>query len=162
MEYEETLNTINDSLNLGEAEVAAGDELDALMAADVQQAAKATTPSPKKRRERRTLDDQEWLAEVGEDLPTEPAVKRRRKAPARKVVVDEEEEEEEEEEEVFTSSTMRILGQVLKHRVCNGQLQLYVKWKTYPHKFNCWVPYVELLSLAENVAPTAEYLAGVL
>jgi hypothetical protein len=69
---------------------------------------------------------------------------------------------EEEEEEIFTSSTMRILGQVLKHRISNGQLQLYVKWKTYPHKYNCWVPYVELLSLAENVAPTAEYLAGVL
>jgi hypothetical protein len=54
-EYAKTLDAINGDMNLGAEETAATEELDAIMTGSIREAAKAVTPTPKKRRERLTV-----------------------------------------------------------------------------------------------------------
>jgi len=116
-EYTDTLNRINSSLNLGEAEIQVSNELDTLMIASIQEQAKAVTPSPKRRQERKVVSDEQWIKELGGEEEAEKLrqiAKRRRRVSSgssrkkmekkgkEKVEEAETEEEQQQEEEAET------------------------------------------------------------
>ena len=88
-------------MNMGPEEERINDELDARMKAHIKEADKTAAPSPKPRKVRKTLDDEQWRKELGEEEEEEEEEarkKKKRKRTYRKKRIEVEEEEEEEEE----------------------------------------------------------------
>ncbi len=66
-------------MNMGPEEERINDELDARMKAHIKEADKTAAPSPKPRKVRKTLDDEQWRKELGEEEEEEEEEARKKK-----------------------------------------------------------------------------------
>jgi type II secretory ATPase GspE/PulE/Tfp pilus assembly ATPase PilB-like protein len=127
------------------------------MAGSIQEAAKAVTPSPKQRRVRKVVDDEEWAKELREEerQKRQKTAKRRRRKLSIEEEKEEEKEEEEEEEEKEENVVEKITGQAVDE--ATGQVYFHVKWAGYSYGQSTWEP---LTGLTNCLDVLNDYLAA--